>query len=112
MMFDDLPQDARNALLEANHDHVVERLNEALHVVAICQQRLRLRSVISTLQAGGEVVISTLADAAGQNSPIYARVDRVSRQIAIRGNRPAQPADVIDDITNPGASAAGTESAD
>jgi hypothetical protein len=110
-MFDDLPEEVRDALRDANHEHLVERLNDALHMVAICQQRLQLRSVISTLQPNGVVLISAMSDAAGKSSSCYARVDRVSRQIAIRGNRPAQPADVIDDITNPGASAADTKSA-
>jgi len=76
MMDDDLPDEVREALKEEAFDAVVERLNGALYIVAVCQRLLQLRSVKTTLGNGGGVTISTLGDAGSKNVASYATVDR------------------------------------
>jgi hypothetical protein len=92
-VFENVAEEAVNALREANHDRTVSMLNAALRVMAACQQRLQLRTVSSTLQASGDVAISTVMDAAGKSSSPYAIVDRLTRQLTVTGKAPAEPGD-------------------
>jgi hypothetical protein len=92
-VFEDISEEALKALKDADHDQTVELFNQALRVMAACQQRLRIRAVHSTVQAGGDAVISTTFDAEGKSSSTYARVDWRTREITISGSAPSKPSD-------------------
>lgn len=85
---EDLPDLARAALGQTEHDEIVRTFNEALHAIAFCQRKLKIRQVISMLDARGGVNVAVLGDAAGGREARYATVDRDSLQQIVHGKIP------------------------
>lgn len=81
----DLTKEALSELRKVDHARTEELMNAAILVMALCQQKLQLRSLRSTMQPGGNVVVSTVFDAEGKSTAVYATVDRVTGKISVSG---------------------------
>jgi hypothetical protein len=81
----DIPKWAFKELKAADFAHTEELLNVAIEFTAICQQKVELRTLCFTLQANGDVLVSTAFDAEGKSAVPYARIDRVTRQMTTMG---------------------------
>jgi hypothetical protein len=79
---------ARTALKETEHNETVRIFNDALHVIAFCQRKLKLRQVISILGARGSVTVAILGDASGGRDARYATLDWDSVNQVVHGNIP------------------------
>ena len=79
---------ARTALERIEHDETVRTFNDALHVIALCQRRLKIRQVISILGARGSVNVAILGDAAGGRDARYATLDWDSLHQVVHGKIP------------------------
>ena len=60
-------------------------LDEYLRPVALIQRELRVRKLVMTLAANGDVQISSLLDDEGGSAVPYALVDRVSEKLLRQG---------------------------
>jgi hypothetical protein len=87
MVFADVPERIIQELKTADRSRTEELFNVAIQVAALCQQKLNLRSVMSTLQSNGDAVISIVASK--KSAVPYARVHRISRKIEITRKLPA-----------------------
>jgi hypothetical protein len=83
-----VPESARAALRQTEHNEIVRTFNEALHVVAFCQRKLKIRQVISILSARGGVNVAILGDASGNRNARYATIDWNSLRQAVHGAIP------------------------
>jgi len=81
---------AHAALKTTEHDEIVRTLNDALHVIALCQRKLKIRQVISILSARGSVNVAILGDATGRRDARYATLDWDSLHQVVHG-KIAQP---------------------
>jgi hypothetical protein len=79
---------ARTALKQTEHDETVRTFNDALHVIALCQRRLKIRQVISILGARGSVNVALLGDASGGRDARYATLDWDSLKQIVHGKIP------------------------
>ena len=82
MELKDVPREWLDVLIAEPCGDTERRFAEAIRQMALCQQKLELRSVISTVQPDGDVIISLLQGAG--HTRVYARVDRITRQITFQ----------------------------
>jgi hypothetical protein len=82
---------ARTALKQTEHDETVRTFNDALHVIALCQRKLKIRQVISILGARGSVNVAILEDASGGRDARYATLNWDSLQQVVHGKIPQEP---------------------
>src|SRR5262249_21980073 len=75
------PDWARPVLQQTDHQEIVRIFHEALHVIALCQRRLRLRQVLSIQDARGGINVAILGDASGARDARYATISRDSGQL-------------------------------
>lgn len=87
MNFDHIPDEVQKALFDAERDFVEDQMKAAMNTLAVCQQRLKLKGVISTLGENGDVSISVIADAS-KGKVSYARVHRTTHKLEITGALP------------------------
>jgi hypothetical protein len=83
-----VPEAARAALRQTEHNEIVRTFNEALHVVAFCQRKLKIRQVISILSARGGVNVAILGDASSNRNARYATIDWDSMRQVVHGAIP------------------------
>jgi hypothetical protein len=88
-----VPDCARTALGQTAHDDIVRTFNEALHVIAFCQRKLKIRQVISILSARGGVNVAILGDALGGRNARYATLDWDSLHQVVHGAIPRPSGD-------------------
>jgi hypothetical protein len=89
---EDIPDWARAALEQAKHDEIERKFNETLHVLALCQRKLKLHRVTSTWDTRGNVTVAVFGDASGGSQVRYATVAWDSLPIVVHGKIP-QPKD-------------------
>ena len=89
----DVPSWARAALRQTEHDEIVRTFNEALHVIAFCQRKLKIRQVISMLSARGSINVAILGDASGERDARYATLDWNSVHQIVHGKIPQPKGD-------------------
>jgi hypothetical protein len=83
-----VPDCARTVLGQTEHEDIVRTFNEALHVIAFCQRKLKIRQVISILSARGGVNVALLGDASGSRNARYATLDWDSLHQVVHGTIP------------------------
>jgi hypothetical protein len=88
-----VPESARAALRQTEHDEIVRTFNEALHVVAFCQRKLKIRQAISILSARGGVNVAILGDASGGRNARYATLNWDSLRQVVHGEIPQPEGD-------------------
>ena len=81
---DDIPKAASDAVEQANHQQRIDDFDCALQALAVMQQRLKVRTVVSTIQPNRSVIVSTASEGAGLPSP-YAQIDREGKLVAKLG---------------------------
>ena len=79
---------ARAALKTTEHDEIVRTFNDALHVIGLCQRKLKIRQVISILSTRGSMNVAILGDAWGDRDPRYATLNWDSAHQIIHGRIP------------------------
>jgi hypothetical protein len=83
-----VPESARAALRQTEHNEIVRTFNEALHVIAFCQRKLKIRQVISILSARGGANVAILGDASSKRNARYATIDWNSLRQVVHGEIP------------------------
>lgn len=87
MKSNDPPDEVLEALINADRDQTVERLNTAIRDLAVCQRKLGLRGVMTTVEVSGDVLISIVADTSSGKAG-YARVNRRTYKMDVLGPLP------------------------
>jgi hypothetical protein len=74
---ENIPEEVRKALKEANKEALESALDWGLAVAMRAQQKLRYRHISMTMQQSGDVVAG-IVTLDGKDKVVYAHVDRVT----------------------------------